>query len=356
VTEGLKPKRTGEPVLSVRNLVVEFVTSEGVLRAVDDVSFDLYPGETLGVVGESGSGKTVTVLAILGLLPKPAGRIRSGEIWFDGRNLAALSSSAMRKIRGGQIGMVFQDPMSSLNPVLKVGYQIAETLRVHQPHLNDDEVRRRGVELLSAVHVPNAEQRYDEYPHQYSGGMRQRAMIAVANANVPRILIADEPTTALDVTIQAQVLDSLQAAREDTGASMIIITHDLGIIAELADRVNVMYGGRIVETGEVHAIFANPNHPYTVGLMGSLPRLEAHVDRLTPIGGQPPSLGKLPSGCAFHPRCRLGEGRELCRTERPELVEGTSGSFTACHFHEEVPEMFRQIQDERVHASRKERS
>lgn len=354
MTEDLnEPKRTREPVLSVRNLVVEFVTSEGVLRAVDDLSFDLYPGETLGVVGESGSGKTVSVLAILGLLPKPAGRIRSGEIWFDGRDLASLPSSAMREIRGGQIGMVFQDPMSSLNPVLKVGYQIAETLRVHQPHLDNDAVRRRGVDLLSAVHVPNAEQRYDEYPHQYSGGMRQRAMIAIANANVPRVLIADEPTTALDVTIQAQVLDSLQAAREDTGASMIIITHDLGIIAELADRVIVMYGGRIVETGEVHAIFANPSHPYTVGLMGSLPRLETQVDRLTPIGGQPPSLGKLPAGCAFHPRCRLGEGRELCQTERPELVEAHAGSLAACHFHEEVPAMFRQMKAGRVQDARR---
>ena len=332
-----------EPVLSVRNLVVEFRTSEGPLRAVDDVSFDLYPGETLGVVGESGSGKTVSALSILGLLPKPAGRIASGSIWFEGRDLAKLSKAEMRQVRGGRIGMVFQDPMTSLNPVLRVGYQIAETLKVHQKDLSPEAVRRRGEELLTSVRVPNAVQRYDEFPHQYSGGMRQRAMIAVANANVPRVLIADEPTTALDVTIQAQVLDSLQAARDETGASMIIITHDLGVIAELADRVIVMYGGRIVETGEVGAIFSNPSHPYTVGLLGSLPRLEADVERLTPIGGQPPSLSDLPDGCAFQPRCHLGQGRELCQTERPELTEAGSGSLSACHFHDEVASELRRI-------------
>ena len=335
--------RKDEPLLSVRNLVVEFRTSDGVLRAVDDVSFDLYPGETLGVVGESGSGKTVTVLSILGLLPRPAGRIASGEIWFEGRNLVDLPKGEMRKLRGGKIGMVFQDPMTSLNPVLRVGYQIAETLKEHQRSLTDQEVRARGEELLTSVHVPNAAKRYDQFPHEYSGGMRQRAMIAVANANTPQVLIADEPTTALDVTIQAQVLDSLQSARDETGASMIIITHDLGIIAELADRVIVMYGGRIAETGDVHTIFAKPSHPYTVGLLGSLPRLEANTNRLTPIGGQPPSLNKIPTGCAFHPRCRIGRDRELCQTVRPDLVRSESGALTACHFHEEVPAEFRRL-------------
>ena len=338
MTEGRNDEReAGEPVLSVRNLVVEFLTSDGALRAVDDVSFDLYPGETLGVVGESGSGQTVTALSVLGLLPRPAGRIASGEIWFEGRDLVKLSKKEMRKVRGGRIGMVFQDPMTSLNPVLRVGFQIAETIQEHQANISADEVRRRGEELLTSVSVPNAASRYDEFPHQYSGGMRQRAMIALANANVPRVLIADEPTTALDVTIQAQVLDSLQAAREDTGASMVIITHDLGVIAELADRVIVMYGGRIVETGEVGAIFSHPSHPYTVGLLGSLPRLEADVERLTPIGGQPPSLANIPSGCPFHPRCALAKERDLCREERPELVEASSGSLSACHFHQEVP-------------------
>lgn len=344
MTEGPDERRqNGEPVLSVRNLVVEFRTSEGPMRAVDDISFDLYPGETLGVVGESGSGKTVSVLSVLGLLPRPAGRIASGEIWFEGRDLVRLPPSEMRKIRGGKIGMVFQDPMTSLNPVLRVGYQIAETLRVHQPGMDGGAIRKRGEELLTAVRVPNAEKRYDEFPHQYSGGMRQRAMIAVANANVPQVLIADEPTTALDVTIQAQVLDSLQQARDETGASMIIITHDLGVIAELADRVIVMYGGRIVETGDVGAIFAEPSHPYTVGLLGSLPRLEASVDRLTPIGGQPPSLNSIPEGCPFHPRCQLSRAREICRTERPPLVPTASGSLSACHFHEEVPAEYERV-------------
>lgn len=344
--------RQGEAILSVRNLVVEFLTSEGALRAVDDISFDLYPGETLGVVGESGSGKTVSVLSILGLLPKPAGRIASGEIWFEGQDLVRMPKTEMRKVRGGRIGMVFQDPMTSLNPVLRVGYQIAETLKVHQPTMDAKSIRRRGEELLTSVRVPNADTRYDEFPHQYSGGMRQRAMIAVANANVPQVLIADEPTTALDVTIQAQVLDSLQTARDETGASMIIITHDLGVIAELADRVIVMYGGRIVESGRVQDIFSNPSHPYTVGLLGSLPRLEADLDRLTPIGGQPPSLSSIPDGCPFHPRCRLGEGREICRTIRPELVEGASGSSSACHFREEVPVEFRRLAIQRTEDSR----
>lgn len=338
-----EPMESREPVLSVRNLVVEFRTSEGPLRAVDGVSFDLYPGETLGVVGESGSGKTVTSLSILGLLPKPAGRVVSGEIWFEGRDLVQLPLTEMRKVRGGRIGMVFQDPMTSLNPVLKVGYQIAETLRMHQRDLSSQAVRARGEELLTSVRVPNAEQRYDEFPHQYSGGMRQRAMIAIANANVPRVLIADEPTTALDVTIQSQVLDSLQAARDDTGASMLLITHDLGVIAELADRVIVMYAGRIVEAGDVGAIFASPRHPYTVGLLGSLPRLEMDVERLTPIGGQPPNFHELPRGCSFQPRCHLGQDRERCRTEKPELVKTDSGSLSACHFHDEVESEFRRI-------------
>ncbi len=343
MTNGRDQRGSTKPVLSVRNLVVEFLTSDGALRAVDDISFDLYPGETLGVVGESGSGKTVSALSVLGLLPRPAGRIASGEIWFEGRDLVKLSKAEMRKVRGGKIGMVFQDPMTSLNPVLRVGFQIAETLRVHQRKLDGDAVRARGEELLTSVRVPDAARRYEEFPHQYSGGMRQRAMIAIANANEPQILIADEPTTALDVTIQAQVLDSLQKARDETGASMIIITHDLGIIAELADRVIVMYGGRIVETGEVGAIFSNPSHPYTVGLLGSLPRLETDVERLTPIGGQPPSLNAIPTGCPFHPRCRLGRDREICRADRPELVPASSGSLSACHFHEEVPAHFRNV-------------
>ncbi len=326
-----------EPVLSLRDLVTEFRTADGVVHAVDHVSYDVYPGETLGVVGESGSGKSVTVMSILGLIPSPPGRIAGGEILFGGRDLTKLSQSELRKVRGREIAMVFQDPMTSLNPVFTVGDQIAEALLVHDPHMGDDKARARSVELLTLVGVPNPDERFDQYPHEYSGGMRQRAMIAMAIANEPKLLIADEPTTALDVTIQAQVLDVLETAQRETNAATILITHDLGLIAEMADRVVVMYGGRVVEVGDVNTIFHHPRHPYTLGLMASLPRLDVDLKHLEPIPGSPPSLINLPSGCAFHPRCRLMQGRQRCRDESPPLREiEESGHRSACHFAEEM--------------------
>jgi oligopeptide/dipeptide ABC transporter ATP-binding protein len=326
----------GGAVLTIRDLVVEFDTGQGPLRAVDGISLDVYPGETLGIVGESGSGKSVSMLSVLSLLPQPAGRMASGEILFNGQDLTAMSPRELRSVRGRDIGMVFQDPMTSLNPVLRVGYQIMETLLEHNDGMTKQEARARAIELLELVQVPDAPKRADNYPHQYSGGMRQRGMIALAMANRPKLLIADEPTTALDVTIQAQVLDALQEAQRETHASMIIITHDLGIIAELADRVIVMYAGRIVESGDVHTIFKSPKHPYTVGLLDSLPRLDADGSRLTPIDGQPPRIGRIAPGCAFSPRCRLRQDRERCVTEQPELADTRVGSRSACHFHDEL--------------------
>ncbi len=325
-----------EPILSVRDLVVEFGSGPAALRAVDGVSFDLYPGETLGIVGESGSGKSVTVMSMLGLLARPAGRVQSGSVIFDGEDLLRMPRRRLRRVRGGEIGMVFQDPMTSLNPVMRVGQQITETLREHQPSMRADQARSRAIELLSTVGVPNPEVRIQQYPHEYSGGMRQRALIALAMANTPRVLIADEPTTALDVTIQAQVLDALELAQRETGAARIIITHDLGVIAEIADRVVVMYAGRAVESGDVQTIFSAPRHPYTLGLLTSLPRLQSDADRLTPIPGQPPSPRSLPGGCAFHPRCALTAGRERCTTDRPELEPSDSGTLSACHFSSEM--------------------
>jgi oligopeptide/dipeptide ABC transporter ATP-binding protein len=325
-----------EPLLSIRGLVTEFATPDGVVHAVDDVSYDVYPGETLGVVGESGSGKSVTVMSVLGLIPQPPGRIAAGEVLLEGRNLLELSPRELRKVRGKDIAMIFQDPMTSLNPVLTVGYQIAEAITTHDPDTDEDEARRRVVHLLELVGVPNAGERFDQYPHEYSGGMRQRAMIAMAIANQPKVLVADEPTTALDVTIQAQVLEVLEKAQEETQAGTILITHDLGVIAEMADRVVVMYGGRVVETGTVDEIFHAPRHPYTLGLLSSLARPNQDLERLEPIPGQPPSLINLPSGCAFHPRCHLGEGRKRCRTEVPPLYDLGPARGSACHFHEEM--------------------
>ncbi len=325
-----------EPVLSIRDLVVEFDTTDGVVHAVDGVSYDVHPGETMGVVGESGSGKSVTVMAALGLIQIPPGRIVNGEVLYKGRNILGLDEDELRKIRNKEIAMIFQDPMTSLNPVFKVGDQIAEALLVHDDKLTDDAARKRTVDLLEMVGVPNPDRRFDQYPHEYSGGMRQRAMIAMAMANQPSVLIADEPTTALDVTIQAQVLEVMKVAAEETGAGTVMITHDLGVVAEMADRVTVMYAGRVVESGTVDEIFHNPKHPYTLGLMMSLPRVTGEMQKLLPIPGNPPSVISLPPGCAFHPRCRMSEGRELCRTKVPELVEASPGHMSACHFPDEV--------------------
>ncbi len=335
-----------QPVMAIRNLRVEFSTPDGIVKAVNDVSYEVYPGEILGVVGESGSGKSVTVLTTMGLIPQPPGRVAGGEVHFDGKDLLKLSGKELRSIRGQDISMIFQDPMTSLNPVFTVGYQIAEALQIKNADMSDEAARDRSVELLEAVGVPNAEARFDQYPHEYSGGMRQRAMIAMAIANNPKLLIADEPTTALDVTIQAQVLEVLDAIRRETDAGMILITHDLGLIAEMADRVAVMYGGKVVEMGEVDTIFHAPRHPYTVGLMASLPRLERDVSRLEPIPGQPPSLINTPPGCSFHPRCRLYLGRAKCREEVPPLYETEpAGHVSACHFHYEVRDEVERIKE-----------
>jgi oligopeptide transport system ATP-binding protein len=326
-----------EPVLSVRDLTVEFATEDGVVKAVLDLSYDLYPGEVLGVIGESGSGKSVSVLTMLGLIPMPPGRVVRGEALFRGRDLLTMPPRALREIRGGPVSMIFQDPMTSLNPVLTIGDQISEAITTHNPRVGERKARARTIELLELVGVPSAERRVAQYPHEFSGGMRQRAMIAMAIANDPSVLIADEPTTALDVTIQAQIVEVLKTAQRETHAATILITHDLGLIAELADRVVVMYAGRAVEVGDVYTIFESPRHPYTVGLMRSLARLDGGEKWLRPIPGQPPSLIAPPPGCAFHPRCELSGGRARCRTEVPPLRRVGDGShLTACHFAEEL--------------------
>jgi oligopeptide/dipeptide ABC transporter ATP-binding protein len=321
-------------------MTVEFGTEDGVVHAVTGVNYDLFPGEILGVIGESGAGKSVSVMTMLDLIPKPPGRVVSGEAIFKGRDLLTMSKSELRNVRGGDIAMIFQDPMTSLNPVLKVGSQIAEAVLAHNPKSSEDDARKRAVELLELVGVPNAEQRFDQYPHEFSGGMRQRGMIAMAIANSPSVLIADEPTTALDVTIQAQIVEVLKTAQRETHAATILITHDLGLIAELADRVVVMYAGRVVELSDVFTIFNSPRHPYTVGLMNSLARVDIDKEALLPIPGQPPSMISPPPGCAFHPRCLHSRGRARCRTEIPPLRPFGEGGdhVSACHFAEELAE------------------
>jgi oligopeptide/dipeptide ABC transporter ATP-binding protein len=326
-----------EPILEIKDLTVEFHTEDGVVQAVTHVSYDLHPGEVLGIVGESGSGKSVSMLSVLGLIPMPPGRIVTGEALFNGEDLIKMPKRKLRDIRGGQMAMIFQDPMTSLNPVLTIGDQISEALKVHNPGMSDEQAAERTIELLELVGVPFAERRVNQYPHEFSGGMRQRAMIAMSIANDPSVLVADEPTTALDVTIQAQIVEVLKAAQRETHAAIVLITHDLGLIAELADRVVVMYAGKVVELGDVFTIFNSPRHPYTVGLMNSLARVDIDQDRLEPIPGQPPSLVSLPPGCAFHPRCALSQGRAICRAEVPPLRRTDEGShLSACHFAEEL--------------------
>ncbi|MHB1243266.1 MAG: ABC transporter ATP-binding protein [Gaiellaceae bacterium] len=325
------------PLLSIRDLTVEFGTEDGVVHAVTDVGYDVFPGETVGVVGESGSGKSVSVMSLLGLIPQPPGRVTNGTAMFKGRDLLKIPKKELRELRGGEVAMIFQDPMTSLNPVLTIGDQLGEAIRTHNPEVKEAEAEKRVVELLAIVGVPFPETRVKQYPHEFSGGMRQRAMIAMAIANQPSLLIADEPTTALDVTIQAQIIEVLKAAQHETGAATILITHDLGLVAELCDRVIVMYAGRVVEAGDVYTIFSNPRHPYTVGLMDSLPKLVGADEMLRPITGQPPSLMHLPPGCAFHPRCFLSGGRVPCRTEVPPLRPiGEALHLSACHFAEEL--------------------
>jgi oligopeptide transport system ATP-binding protein len=324
----------GAPILEVKNLKTQFFTQDGVVRAVDDVSFYVMPGETLGVVGESGSGKSITGLSIMRLIPSPPGKIVNGEVLFQGKDILKMSDEQVRSIRGNDIAMIFQDPMTSLNPVLTINRQISESLQLHMG-MNKSQAKNRAIELLKMVGIPNAAERVDQYPHQFSGGMRQRVMIAMALSCNPKLLIADEPTTALDVTIQAQILDLMRNLQTETGTGVLMVTHSMGVVAGMADRVQVMYAGHIVETATTTEIFANPRHPYTVGLMKSIPRLDARTkEKLQPIRGLPPDLIDLPDMCPFVPRCNYA--REKCEQKNPSLQEVAPGHFSACWFWEEV--------------------
>ncbi|MCX7364287.1 MAG: ABC transporter ATP-binding protein [Alphaproteobacteria bacterium] len=313
-------------LLDVRNLAVNFATDDGIVQAVDGIDLALAPGRTLGLVGESGCGKSVTSLAIMGLLPPENSRV-SGEVHFQGRNLLKLDGGELSDLRGAQLAMIFQEPMTSLNPSFTIGNQIVEAIRRHQG-LSAADARARAIAMLKLVRIPSPESRIDDYPHKLSGGMRQRAMIAMALACGPQLLIADEPTTALDVTIQAQILDLMRALRTDTGTSIILITHDLGVVAEMADDVAVMYAGQIVERASVADLFARPEHPYTVGLLGSIPRLDATRERLPSIEGRVPDMTRPPAGCRFAERCPFVE--PACRAAPPPLVEVAPGHLSRC--------------------------
>ncbi len=317
-----------QALLEVRDLVVEFPTRKGVLRALDGVSFSIAPGEILGVVGESGAGKSLTGASIIGLL-EPPGRVASGEILLEGRRIDNLPDEEMRKIRGRSIGAIFQDPLTSLNPLYTVGQQLVETIRAHLP-MNETQARERAIRLLAETGIPAPEARVDHYPHQFSGGMRQRVVIALALAAEPRLIVADEPTTALDVSIQAQIISLLRKLCKVHGASVMLVTHDMGVIAETCDRVAVMYAGRVVEIGPVHDVIHCPAHPYTLGLMGSIPSMDGHSERLTQIDGSMPRLNAIPAGCAFNPRCDRVTDR--CRRERPELMPA-GATRAACWVH-----------------------
>lgn len=317
-------------VLSVRQLAASFDTEEGRIRAVDGVNFDLRQGSTLGLVGESGCGKSVTALSIMRLLPRPSGRIDAGEVLYDGMDLVSLPAQRMQRIRGSRISMIFQEPMTALNPVHRIGHQLAEVYRLHFENLPAGEVHRRCGQMLRRVGIPEPEQRLREYPHQISGGMRQRVMIAMALAAEPDILIADEPTTALDVTIQAQILALISDLQQSTGMSLVFITHDLGVIAEICDQVVVMYAGRVVESAPVRVLFADPCHPYTRGLLTSMPRLDLPAKaRLNTIPGMVPGLGQLPAGCRFHNRC--DQALPVCEHQPPQTAVVSENHLVSCH-------------------------
>lgn len=327
-----------KPLLEVKDLYVQFNTPDGMIYAVNDVSFDLYPGETLAIVGESGCGKSVTTMSLLGIIPKNSGRIPSGTAYlndgFTRKDLLKLNREEMRQVRGGQIGFIFQDPLNSLNPVLTIGQQISESLMEHL-HLNQEGARRRAIELLKRVKIPDAEERYRNYPHQLSGGMRQRVMIAIAIACQPKILIADEPTTALDVTIQAQIVDLITSLSRELNLSVIWITHDLGVVAGLADRVLVMYGGTVIELAEVDELYERPCHPYTRGLLGALPKPDTGPGvKLVNIPGLPPDITNPPNHCAFAPRCQYAF--ERCWQELPPLEQLSPGHHAACFVAEKL--------------------
>ncbi|MGM0561732.1 MAG: ABC transporter ATP-binding protein [Pseudomonadota bacterium] len=319
------------PLLEVLNLRVEFPTRRGTLVAVDDISFDIKPGEVLGVVGESGAGKSLTGTAVINLL-EPPGRIAGGEVRLKGQRIDNLSQEKLRHIRGRQIGMVFQDPLTSLNPLYTVGYQLVETIRTHM-NMSEGQARKRGIELLSEVGISAPQDRIDQYPHQFSGGMRQRIVIALAVCANPSLIIADEPTTALDVSIQAQIIDLLKRLCHEQGTAVMLITHDMGVIAETADRVAVMYAGRLAEVGPVQNVIKQPYHPYTKGLMGAIPTVGQKLERLTQIDGAMPRLTEIPSGCAFHPRCPKAFDR--CVTERPDPI-AVEESKVACWLYDDA--------------------
>lgn len=318
-------------LLNVKNLSTNFYTEEGTVYAVDDVSFTMKKGETIGIVGESGSGKSVTALSITQLIPMPPGKIVQGEILFEGVDLLKKSKKEMRDIRGGEISMIFQEPMTALNPVLTVGYQIMEPLRIHQ-NLSKSEAREKALDILAKVGIPLPEKRIDDYPHQLSGGMRQRVMIAIALSCNPKLLICDEPTTALDVTIQAQILELIRKLKEDLGTSVIMITHDLGVVAQVTQKIVVMYAGKIVEMGSAKEILTDPFHPYTKALLASIPTAEKEGKRLHIIKGMVPSMSRLPQGCYYHPRCE--SCWELCKTREPILTDLGNGRKVRCLLYE----------------------
>jgi oligopeptide/dipeptide ABC transporter ATP-binding protein len=331
----VQPKTVKKPLLEIKNLKTYFFTEDGVVKAVDGVDLEVYPGEVLGLVGESGCGKSVSLLSVMRLISQP-GKITEGEILFDGQNLLKLSETEMTHVRGNRISMIFQQPQTALNPVFKVGDQIAEVLSIHQD-LGKEDGLQRAVELLKMVGIPEPEKRAQAFPHELSGGMAQRVMIAMALACVPELLIADEPTTALDVTIQAQILDLMRGLRNKVGASVVLITHDLGVVAEMAERVAVMYAGRIVEQADVKPLFANPHHPYTQGLMGSIPILGKIKERLEVIPGTVPNLVNLPPGCRFAPRCkaRIEHQLQMCTETEPDLLAVSSDHLVRCWLYQD---------------------
>ncbi|GGJ99440.1 ABC transporter ATP-binding protein [Pilimelia anulata] len=321
------------PLLEVEGLHVEFRTREGVAKVINGVTYDVRAGETLAVLGESGSGKSVTAQTIMGILDVPPGHVSAGSIRFHGKDMLKMSAEERRKIRGEGIAMVFQDALSALNPTFTVGFQIAEQFRVRRG-MGRREAKRRAIEMLDLVKIPNARQRVTEFPHQFSGGMRQRVMIAMSLALDPEVLIADEPTTALDVTVQAQIMDLLAELQRERQMGMILITHDLGVVADVADRIAVMYAGRIVEQADVHELYAHPAHPYTIGLINSIPRIDEKGQELRTIKGLPPNLMRIPTGCPFHPRCPRAE--QLCTQQLPPLLQVGPSRASACHFAEEL--------------------
>jgi peptide/nickel transport system ATP-binding protein len=329
-----------KPVLEVKQLNTSFFTDSGVIPAVDNVSFHINEGEILGIVGESGCGKSVTSLSIMGLVPKPPGKIVSGEILLNGEDLTKVSEKRMRQVRGNDVAMIFQEPMTSLNPVYTIGNQLIEAIRLHQ-RMAKKKARERAVEIMKLVGLPRAEELINEYPHQLSGGMRQRVMIAMSMVCEPKLLIADEPTTALDVTIQAQILRLMKKLNEDYQTAIMLITHDLGVVAEVCERVVVMYAGKIVEEGDVHSIYKNPKHPYTIGLIKSVPDVKKKVDHLYSIPGNVPKPGSIKQGCAFAARCEYATDR--CFTETPQLLSAGDGQHVRCFLHQTAEDVIHNV-------------